>query len=480
MNKDFNENEYESSKDNYINKNDNNYFDDHGHNKRPRHKMRGLVIAVVVLSMLLSGVSLVALNMYGVTDYFRNQLENQYQRSFYDLTANMSNLEVKLSKLMVSNSDTQIQKNLNEISRQTESTQINLSELPTTHETIYKTMRFVNQLGDYSNTLANQIAIGESLTEQNYTTIENLYQVNRQLSQELGLMAEKLGNELKLVYSKHGDVQGNPLADSFNNMQDTSIDYPSMIYDGPFSDGMINAELKGLKGEEVSKEEAEQKLNEYFKSFSITEVAFINETGGRLQTYNFNVTTSSGQTYFIQMSKIGGYPVLIDNKRPIDNFSFEIKECIEKAEAFADSLGYEELVSVWASDYNGNVYINLAPKVNNIIYYPDLVKVIVARDNGDILGLETMSYLANHTDRTLNAPKISKSTARNKTNPKVRDSIVSEKLALIPKSGGKEVLAWEFAAEWNGLKYFIYMDAETGEEVDVFRVIDSDDGTFLM
>ncbi len=457
--------------------------DNYRENEEPRRRSRaprGLVVAIVVLSMLLSGASLIALNMYGTSTYFKNQLENQYQRSFYDLTSNMGNLEIKLSKLLISNSDTQIQKNLNEVARQTESTQINLSELPTTHETIYKTMRFVNQLGDYSNTLANKIASGGKLNSDNYENLENLYEVNRQLSSELSLMAEKLGGELKLVYSRQGDIQSNPLADGMGSMQDSSIDYPSMIYDGPFSDGLMNAELKGLKGEEVTKEDAEQKLSEYLKDFSISQISYGGESDGRIKTYNYNVTLSNGENMFVQMSKTGGLPVLIDNRRPLDNFSFEVEECVAKAEEFAKALGYKDLVSVWASDYNGNVFVNLAPKINSVIYYPDLVKVIVARDNGEILGLETMSYLANHTERNIASPAITKTTARNKTSQKIRDGIVSERLALIPRDGGKELLTWEIAAEWNDLKYFVYIDAETGNEVEVFRVIDSDEGTFII
>lgn len=443
-------------------------------NRRPR----GLVIAVVVLAMVLSVVSLVALNVYGVSVYYRNQLENQYQRSFYDLASNMGNLEIKLSKLMISNSDSQIQKNLNDVSRQTDNTQINLSQLPTTHDTIYKTMRFVNQLGDYSSYLSNKIAAGGKLEEDNYTTIESLYNVNKELSKELVSMVSKIGTEIKLVYTKNGDTQGNPLAKSLGNMQETSIDYPTIIYDGPFSDSEQTVKVKGLTGGEITKEQAEVKLNEYFKSFSIAEVLFENETDGNIATYNFNVTLASKQKMYIQISKIGGMPVLIDNNRTIDNYSLDVKECITKAEEFAKVLGYDNLKSVWASDYKGSVYVNVTPVVNDVIYYPDLIKIIVARDNGDILGLETTSYLTNHIARSVGSPAITMIEARR--NISTRINIISDKLALIPVSSNKETLAYEFAGEWNDLKYFIYIDAATGDEIEIFRVIDSDEGTFII
>jgi germination protein YpeB len=447
---------------------------------RTRPAPRGMVIAIVVLSMLLSAASLIALNMYGTKVYFQNQLENQYQRSFYDLVANVSNLEIKLSKLLISNSDAQIQKNLNEVARQTESTQINLSQLPTTHETIYKTMRFVNQLGDYSNVLANTIAAGGKLRQDDYTTLDNLYQVNKQLSVELSNMVSMLGNGLKLVYSKTGDFQANPLSDGLGKLQDSAIDYPSMIYDGPFSDGLLNAEIKGLLGSDVTKEEAENKLAEYFKGFSIKQITFTGETEGKIHTYNYDVQLNNGETMFVQMSKIGGYPVQISNKRPLDNFTYDVKGCIAKAEEFVEDLGYDNMKSVWASDYSGYVFVNLAPLIDGVIYYPDLIKVLVARDNGEVLGLETQTYLTNHTDRNTGTPSVTRLEARNSISSKLKENIVSEKLVVIPRDGGKEVLAWEIASTWNDLKYFVYIDANTGKEIEIFRVIDSEEGTFIV
>lgn len=450
--------------------------------KREARRPRGMVIAIVVLSMLLAASSLIALNMWGVANYYQTQLENQYQRSFFDLTGNMNNLEIKLSKLLVSNSKPQIQKNLNEVARQTESTQINLSELPTTYDTTYKTMRFVNQLGDYCKSLANKMAAGKNLSEQEYEKLNELYDTCKVLSSELSTMAEKVGTELKLVYSKQGDRQGNPLADSFSNLQKGDIEYPTMIYDGPFSDGALSAELKGLKGEEVSRETAEQRLRELLNDpdfFEITSVMYREKAeGNRIEAYNFDVTLKNGTTMFVQMSVKGGHPVLIDNKRDMDNYSLEVEGCVERAEAFVKKLGYDNLESVWASDYAGNVYVNLAPNIDGVIHYPDLVKVIVARDNGEILGLETMSYLANHTERDLPKANLTAEQARAKVSSKLE--VVEVQLCLIPVGINHETLAWEISGTWNDLKYFVYIEAQDGEEVEMFRVIDSDQGTFII
>lgn len=447
--------------------------------RRAPKAQKGLVTAIVVLAMLLSGTSLIALNMYGTNDYYRTQLENQYERSYYDLTSNMRDIEIKLSKVLVCNSNTQIQKNLNDITRKADSTQISISELPAAHHTINKTMRFINQLGDYSNSLANKVAEGGSLNEQNYQTLESLYKVNKEISSELSQLAARIGTELMLVGGNRVDKQPNPFAEEFGGIQENTVDYPEMVYDGPFSDGIANTELKGLKGEEVSQEAAQEKLAEYLKEFNVKDISYTGDSEGLIKSYNYNVAMENGGNMYVQMSKKGGHPVLIDSRRALEDFNFEVNECETKAEEFAKSLGFENMKSVWTSDYNGNVYINLAPVVNDVIYYSDVVKVIVARDNCDIMGLEAMSYFSNHTQRKLENPVISATEARNKLSSKIKNNIERERLVLLPRSGGKEVLAWEIAAEWNGLKYYIYIDAKTGNEIDMMRVITTEEGTVL-
>lgn len=443
-----------------------------------RKKPNKMIIAIVVLSMGLAVLAMSTLSFYSTSVHYRTQLENVYQRAFFELTSNVNDLEIKLSKLMISNSNTQVQKNLNALSKQTDNTQSNLSQLPASHNTINKTMRFVNQLGDYSAYLSNKVAAGGSLSEENYEVISGLYGVNKNISNELRAMMTEITEEIKRMY-RTGNNNNNidPLSNGFDNIQETSVDYPKMIYDGPFSDSVLDAEIK-MDGEEVTKEQAEEKLQEYLSGFDISEVKFTNEVEGKIAAYNFDVKYNSGNTAFVQISKIGGRAILIDNNRPLDNYTLEVDQCVEKAEEFAVSLGYDNMTSVWASDYNGQVYVNLAPEVDGVIYYPDLVKVIVARDNGEILGLETMTYFANHKERSLEDAALTVQQARAKVSSKIE--IVSEKLVLIPIAGNKETLAYEFAGEWNDLKYFIFIDASTGDELDVFRVIDSEQGTFMV
>ena len=105
-----------------------------------------------------------------------------------------------------------------------------------------------------------------------------------------------------------------------------------------------------------------------------------------------------------------------------------------------------------------------------------MVKVKVASDNGGILGAETANYYLNHKDRELSAPAIDKKTAAESISKKL--VINNVRLALIPLDGG-EVLCYEFYCDYDESLYFAYVDAATGEEVNILRVIDSGSGKLL-
>ena len=61
--------------------------------------------------------------------------------------------------------------------------------------------------------------------------------------------------------------------------------------------------------------------------------------------------------------------------------------------------------------------INFAYKQDDVFVYPDLIKVKVALDNGEILGIESTGYLNSHQERTLKTPQITIEEAKQNLNP---------------------------------------------------------------
>ena len=122
--------------------------------------------------------------------------------------------------------------------------------------------------------------------------------------------------------------------------------------------------------------------------------------------------------------------------------------------------------------------INFAYEQNGVIIYPDLIKIKIALDNGQIMGMETSGYLNSHYVRNIENPKITLEEAKKTLNKKLE--VESEKLAIIPTEYQTEILCYEFKGKVNDKNYIVYINAENGREEDILLIVDTGNGTLTI
>ena len=127
---------------------------------------------------------------------------------------------------------------------------------------------------------------------------------------------------------------------------------------------------------------------------------------------------------------------------------------------------------------DGIVTINYAYTQNDVVVYSDLIKVKVALDNGEVLGIETTGYLNNHSDRDVSKIKISKEEAKKTLNKGL--NVMSEGLAIIPTEYKTEILCYEFKGKVEDREFLVYINAENGREEDVLIITNTPNGTLTM
>ena len=84
---------------------------------------------------------------------------------------------------------------------------------------------------------------------------------------------------------------------NFSSLSNDTIEYPSLIYDGTFSDSTLKKSIKGLKSTEISENDAENLITKIFEN-KITNLNFLGETNSNFVTYDFGVNTENGKNYF--------------------------------------------------------------------------------------------------------------------------------------------------------------------------------------
>ena len=439
----------------------------------------GWIAAVVSLgcAVLILGGLLTLTYFTPLDEYMTSNTKEQ--KNFYDLVSYVDNLDVNLSKLVVSNDDNEQQKLLSEVRVQSSLATNSLAELSLQDENKYNTTKFVNQVGDFSKYLNNKLIEGEEITPEDKETLRNLYEINLQLKNNLLELAGNIDENFDFRSIFEGK-EDNLIISKFNELESNATDYPHMIYDGAFSDGVKGKTLKALEGQkEVTKIESTELYAKYFKNYNLKEVTLNGETKGKgVECYDITGVSEDGSVLDAQITKKGGKVLQFNYYKECSGDNYDAISCEEIADEFLKSLEIYDMKAVWMTEGNHIVTFNYASVVDGVICYPDLIKINVCKERGVISGFEASSYYYNHVKRDIPTVSVSLIEARSKVSTEIE--VQTSRLAIIPKGESKEVLAYEFMGERNGDTYYVYIDANTGKEVDIFKVVKTTEGTLLM
>lgn len=440
----------------------------------------GLIIALSIVSALLVlFVTLYSIQSSNNTT-LANSLEDIYQKNIYELVDNVNNTETKLSKMLSSNDNAFRAKMLREVSYNTDMAQSNLNNLPYTINGVNESIAFVNQVSGYTETLSKSLEKGGDLSSQDLDTLERVYDNILVLKQSLTKFSENNAKGYSILKQSNAmDGEFNKFTKEIGLVTDVNVEYPTMIYDGPFSDSVVNKKIEGLNDADVEEETAKENLLKVFSNLSDGDVELRGETKGKFETFDFTAKNEAGkQTAYIQMTKKGGKLLTMSSVSDKRGEKISMENAEKTALKFAEKNGIKNAKVVWSDKLSGNAYFNIAPVADNIVLYPDLVKIKVDLYNGNILGYEASSYYTNHKSRTFTQPVISMSTAKSKIEKKF--NIKFSRLALIPLEYNQEILTYEFACNFANDDYYFYYDVDTGELVNVLKVIKTNNGSLLM
>lgn len=441
----------------------------------------------VLLIVLTSVFALTAVGLgiaWGVTnsraraenEVYRGTLENMYQQSYYELTYNLSNVTTSLNKLLISSSDIMQKQLLDDISSYSATAVTNLASVLAENTNAEKVMKYINQISDYSKYLQYKLNKGEALSTEDDDNIIAIYTTLLEIEKAMEDVKEEV--EIRgYAFLENFGTDNDVLSNMLNDLETTDVQYPTLIYDGPFSEALETREPKALEGEEQTEETGKEMVELYLEGHTVNSIEYLDEGSNHFDVLMYRADTDMGEAN-IEIAKTGGSLISLNISYEVNEPSYNEDECVQAAEEYLEAIGYTDMVAVWVSNYNSIMYINFAYNDNGIIVYPDLIKVKVSADNKKVVGVEGLSYAYNHTERDISAPALNETQARSSVSQKI--VIDSIRLVIVPIGGEKEKLTYEVYGLTNDDMYFIYIDAETGKEVNILRVIDSEKGELLV
>lgn len=449
----------------------------------------------VILGAIGTLVLVAVLGWWGYRQYQANRsletfLNNKYQRAFFEMTSQVQNLEVLFAKSAVVTDPNLAIMLLMDIRQQAAFAQANLGQLPLNDMLAGRTARFLTQAGEYGNNLSREILQGGVIEAKHRETLNSLYQQSEELNRELQGVQARVAQNNSYFGAFAQEVRDNLQKTPDNIVQTdfTALDkqmqrYPTLIYDGPFSEHLERIEPRSLTGmTEIQPEEAKSKALAFVeKSPGVNyAAAVLGTTNGRIPAYRLEVTPEgdSGQKTVLDISQKGGKVIWMFNSRSIGEAKVSIDQARQNALKFLHDRDFGEMSPTYFLHQENSITFNFASVQNNVILYPDLVKVTVALDNGEIIGTEATGYLMSHRQRDLPEPKMSKEQAQAAINPGL--TVSGGRLVLIPSGVTGEKLAYEFPAKQGEASYLIYVNALNGREENVLMLIETSDGTLTM
>ena len=402
-------------------------------------------------------------------------MAGMYTQSLYELNAIVDNLDSNLSKARVSTSSADRTRVLTDIAIESEMAEVILERMPLDITLTEEMSGFINKMGDSAQNMLYTVAAGGELEEWQIKSLEYMYANNLKLKRALNEVVATADGKAMLESLKG---KGSVLDGSFSDIQNNVIEEPKGIFDGPFSDSAEDTNMSFFEGlGEISQSEAEEIAKGIFADYKVTEARCTGEaTKGKLSFYNISVATEDGEM-LAQLSKKGGKLVMFDSYKECTEHNFSVDRCKDIATDFLKAAGYENVKPVWVSENGTTCNINFCYVQDGVVVYPDMIKVKVCEERGLVTGAEAMTYVMNHSQRDIPAATVTEAQAQSAIDGRIE--VTSSRLAIIPLNG-EEILCHEFAGSFDGSDYFVYVDAQTGEEVQVLTVIGTAQGRAVL
>ncbi len=436
-----------------------------------RGKIRVRLYASVLILVLFSAF---VINAQKASELSR-QLNADAERSLSTLEACMSSINTNLTKGLYANTTPMLSSMAISLTRDAASAKNSLSALPLSDTQLDNMLKFLSQVGAFVSTLDRKLSLGESITSEERNQLKQLIDVSQKLLSELDTITQGV-EDGSVSFKQAGNTlqkstdQSVQIGSAFGDAEQTLTDYPTLIYDGPFSDHILNQSPKTLEGKsDISKEKALEIASDFIGIDKST-LRFDSETNGVIETYNFFVDSIN-----ISVCKKGGAVLYLLGSSNAGESVITPEQAVENAKNFLSAKGYENMKESYYSTQDGICTVNFAYENEGVICYPDLIKLSVSLETGNIISFDARGYIMNHTDRPPVQSKISADEAKMSVSDYL--TVMSSRLAVIPTDYKTEKTAYEFHCKTpDEQEVHVYIDVLTAKEDDILLLLYSDGG----
>lgn len=408
--------------------------------------------------------------------------EDEYNRSMYEMIGYVKNVNTQLNKLSVASSNKIIITTLADIWRQSNLAKENLANLPVKQDNMVGVSKFLAQLSDYSYYLIEKVASGKSITIEEYGNLNDLSNYANKLFYITSKIFSDL-NDGKLKWDEVEEVANENLSDSSDiniySISKTFQDYAGLIYDGAFSEHILNIKPKMLTGNIISEEDGKDKLKSIYGEENIESLEFMSEQVNNLELYYYTLKLKEEEDIKnVYLTKDSGYIYLIISDRNVAERNITEKKAVDIGKEYLEKLGINDMTDTYYFTEENMITINYAAVQAGIILYPDLIKIKIALDSGEVCSLEAGGYIYNHSERNIVENTLLEEDIKKAVNSNLE--VKNIRKAIIPTDAKEEIFVYEIECMYDEKNYLVYVNAQTLEEEKILIMLETTKGVLTM
>ncbi len=396
--------------------------------------------------------------------------ENVHEQSLSQLISSLDQLETSLEKAAYLPAGAMRQTLAADVWKESQVATSALAALPLGDERLEQVETYIAQVGDYAYYLMRAAAYDRA-DETEWATFCSLYDNAASMLEQVDGIKEQV-DAGSADFRQVTDGQAAGQVDSqLAKVNEEFPEYASLIYDGPYSDHVLQRTAKAPEGmREYAQEEALDKAAALM-AVSPAQVLYAYESAGQIPCFGFSAGSKS-----CSISKQGGLALALTDSRPLGQATMTAEQAVDAAQTFLNSMGLTGLDPSYHTIYETICTINFVCQEQGVRIYPDLVKVGIALDDGSVVRLDTSGYAMNHHKREIPAPLASPEDARALVPDNLK--ILEEGLAYIPTTGYHEVFCREYVCQTkDGMHALLYVNCESGQAENLLLLIESENGT---
>ncbi|MEI3604717.1 germination protein YpeB [Pseudogracilibacillus sp. SE30717A] len=434
--------------------------------------IRSIIIAV--LSIGIAGLGYWGYKEHEEKNALLIHAENNYQRSFHELSYHMDLLHDKIGTSLAMNSGERLSPQFVDIWRLSSQALSNVGQLPLTLLPFNKTEEFLSQIGDFTYRTAIRDLNDKPLTDKEINTLEKLYSQAADIKDELRqVQYTSLQNNLRwmdveLALATEEEQKDNTIIDGFKTVEKKVGEFA----EGDEGSSLMEISTKNHSFNYVPGEwKSENEIRDFSKNlFSINDNVnlIVTKSGEGADVPMYSVSYKDGKSVYMDITQKGAHPIQILVDRPINEPKLSLNDGLMKAEDYIKTFDFKDMIPLQSQQFDNTGVFSFVYSQNNVRIYPDSMVIKVALDNGDIVGFNAKNFLMNHHDRKIPEPTLSIEEAKDFVNKNVK--IEEEHLALIENDLHEEVLTYEFLGILENETYRIFINAEDGMEEKVEKL----------